>query len=81
VSGGGCAPQHPVAPVLAKWAQYGCLAWTGRDWALAEIEAAIQCGPDVLAPIEHFHKEVAAKVKSGQVRVVKWETFRHNPPR
>ena len=58
---------------------------TGRDWTQAEMSAAILRGPheSALSPeaIEHFTKEVAEKVASGQARVVNWEDIKHDPPK
>jgi hypothetical protein len=57
----------------------------GRDWPLAEIQAAIDRGPhqSALEPdaIGHFAKEVPSKVNRGQARVVLWDDIKSNHPR
>ena len=81
----GLALQHPAAALLTEWAKYGCPAMTGNDWTLAEMGAAILCGPheSALSPeaIDHFATEVAEKVASGQARIVNWDDIKLNPPR
>ena len=57
----------------------------GRDWTLAEIQAAIDRGPHKLAlkldTIKHFAQVVTNKVAKGQARVVLWEDIKANHPR
>ena len=81
----GLALKHPAAALLKEWSIYGCPAMTGRDWTRAEMTAAIMRGPheSAMSPeaMEHFAKEVAEKVASGQARVVNWEDIKHDPPK
>ena len=80
----GLAQQHEAAELLADWAQFGCPTKTGRDWTLAEIQAAIDRGPhkSALKPdaIQHFAEEVADKVAKGQACVVLWDDIKENHP-
>jgi hypothetical protein len=66
----GLALRHEAAGLLVEWAQFGCPTRTGRDWSLAEIQAAIDRGPhqSALEPdaIGHFAEEVSSKVTKGQ---------------
>ena len=81
----GLALHHEAAGVLAEWEQMGCPTHTGRDWTLAEIQAAIDRGPhrSALEPdaLQHFADEVKDKVAKGQARVVLWDEIKGNHPR
>ena len=70
----GPTQKHEAAELLTDWERFGCPTKTGRDWTLAEIQAAIDCGPhkSALEPdaIKHFADEVTDKVAKGQVRVI-----------
>jgi hypothetical protein len=81
----GLALRHEALELLAEWAQLGCPTRTGRDWSLAEIQAAIDWGPhqSALEPdaIGHFAEEVPSKVNRGQARVVLWDDIKSNHPR
>ena len=81
----GLALQHEAADLLTDWEKFGCPTQTGRDWSLAEIQAAIDRGPhkSALEPdaIAHFAEEVADKVAKGQARVVLWDDIKDNHPR
>ena len=80
----GLALRHEAADTLTDWARFGCPTCTGRDWTLAEIEAAIARGPhqSALDPeaIANFAEEVTTKVNKGQARVVLWDDIRLNHP-
>ena len=81
----GLALQHKAAGVLVEWESMGRPTCTGRDWTLAEIQAAIHRGPhqSALDPdaLQHFKDEVQEKVAKGQARVVLWDDIRGNHPR
>ena len=81
----GLALKHEAADILLEWEHFGCPTTAGRDWTLAEIQAAIERGPhkSALEPnaIEHFAEEVANKVAKGQARVVLWDDIKANHPR
>ena len=81
----GLALQHEAAHILADWKKFGCPTQTGRNWSLAEIQAAIDRRPhkSVLEPdaIAHFAEEVADKVAKGQALVVLWDDIKDNHPR
>jgi hypothetical protein len=78
----GLALWHEAARLLAEWAQFGCPTRRGRNWSLAEIQAAIDCGPHQLAlesdAIGHFAEEMSSKVTKGQARVVLWDDIKSN---
>jgi hypothetical protein len=73
----GLTLKHKAADILHKWEHFGCPTVVGRDWTLAEIQAAIDRGPHKLAlelnAIKHFTEEVANKVAKGQAWVVFWD--------
>jgi hypothetical protein len=50
----------------------------------AEIWEAVKRGPHVSAlsaeVLEHFKEEARKKVATGQAKIVKWDTIKHNPP-
>jgi len=81
----GLALQHEVADLLTDWEKFGCPTQTGRDWSLAEIQAAIDRGPhksaiepDAIANV--VENEVDNKVVKGQVRAVLWDDIKDNHP-
>ena len=80
----GLALHHPAAELLKKWASYGCPTHTGQPWAPTEMQEAVDCGPHRSAmsvdAIAHFGAEVAEKVKSGQAKLVAWDSIKDNPP-
>jgi hypothetical protein len=80
----GLALRHPAAELLAEWASYGCPDCTGWPWAPAEMQEAVDRGPHCLGlsdkAITHFGADVAEKVKSGQAKLVAWESIKNNPP-
>ena len=81
----GLALHHEAAGVLAEWETMGCPTCTGRDWTLAEIQAAIDRGPhrSALEPeaLRHFNDKVQEEVTKGQARVMLWDDIRGNHPR
>ncbi len=81
----GLTLRHEASELLAEWAQLGCPTRTGRDWSLAEIQAAIDWGSHQSAQepdaIGHFAEEVPSKVNRGQARVVLWDDIKSNHPR
>ena len=81
----GLALKHEAANILCKWEHFGCPMAAGWDWALAEIQAAIDRCPHKSAheldAIAHFAQEVTDKVTKGQARVVLWEDIKANHPR
>ncbi len=80
----GLALHHPAAELLKEWASYGCPTRTGRPRAPTEIQEVVDRGPHCSAmsanAITHFGAEVAEKVKSGQAKLVAWESIKDNPP-
>ena len=80
----GPTQKHEAAELLTDWERFGCPTKTGRDWTLAEIQAAIDRGPhkSALEPdaIKHFADEVTDKVAKGQVRVILWDDIKDNCP-
>ncbi len=80
----GLALHHPAAELLKEWASYGCQTRTGRPWAPAEMQEVVDRGPHRSTmsanAIAHFEVEVAEKVKSGQAKLVAWESIKDNPP-
>jgi len=80
----GRAASHLAGTLLEEWATYGCPTNTGKEWTVAEMEAAIRRGPHKSArepeAIEHFKQEIERKVKDGQARVVTWNSIKDNPP-
>ena len=82
----GLALKHEAADLLADWEKFGCPTQTGRDWSLADIQAAIDRGPHKSAiepdAIANFvEKEVDDKVVKGQVRAVLLGRHQGQPPR
>ncbi len=80
----GLSLHHPATELLREWASYGCPTHTGRPWAPTEMQEVVDCGPHCSAmsdnAIMHFGAEVAEKVKSGQAKLVAWESIKDNPP-
>jgi hypothetical protein len=80
----GLALHHPAAPLLKEWATYSCPTQTGQPWTTAEMQEVIDCGPHRSAlseeAIAHFKAEVEEKVKSGQAKLVSWDSIKANPP-
>jgi hypothetical protein len=80
----GLALHHPAAELLKEWASYGCPTRTGRPWAPTEMQEAVDRGPHCSAmsddAITHFGAEATEKVKSGQSKLVAWESIKDNPP-
>ena len=80
----GLALHHPAAAKLLEYAMQGCPTKTGRDWTVQEMQEAIDKGPHVSALVpeamEQLAKEVAAKEKKGQCRLVPWDSIKDNPP-
>ena len=78
----GLALHHPATELLREWASYGCPTCTGRPWAPTEMQEVVDHGPHCLAmsndAIAHFGAEVAEKVKSGQAKLVAWESIKDN---
>jgi hypothetical protein len=80
----GLALHHPAADLLKEWATYGCPTQTGKPWTREEMQAAIERGPHRSAlsdaAIAHFKAEVDEKVRTGQAKLVAWESIKDNPP-
>ncbi len=80
----GMALLHPAADLLKEWATYGCLTNTGKPWTKDHMQAAVYRGPHRSAltddAIAHFRNEVKDKVKSGQAKLVAWDSIKDNPP-
>ena len=78
------ALHHPAASLLKEWATYGCPTRTGRPWTKVEMQEAVDRGPHQSAlskeAIAHFRAEVDEKIKSGQARLVAWESIKDDPP-
>ncbi len=78
------ALEHPAANILLEYSMRGCPVRAGRNWTLEEMEAAIQRGPHVSAlepaAMEQLQAEVAIKVQKNQVRVVRWDELKEDPP-
>ena len=76
---------HPAAPMLDEWARNGCPTDCGPDWSQERIEAAIQRGPHPSAKLKeaaaHLHKETAAKVAAGHMKVLRWKDIKENIPK
>jgi hypothetical protein len=81
----GQALQHPVASLLNKWAQLGCLTKTGRPWTKEKKWEAVEWSPhcSALTPdtIVHFAAEEAEKVRTNQAQIVQWENIMDHPPK
>ena len=56
----------------------------GKPWTQDQMQAAVDRGPHRLAltddAIAHFRIEVNDKVKSGQAKLVTWDSIKDNPP-
>ncbi len=80
----GLALFHPAAELLKEWATYGCLTQTGQPWTQELMQAAVDRSPHCLAlsddAIAYFRAEVVEKVKSGQAKLVMWDSIKENPP-
>ena len=80
----GLALHHPAANILKEWATYGCLTQTGKPWTREDMQSAIKRGPHRSAlsdeAIAHFKAEVGDKVRSGQAKLVAWDSIKDNPP-
>ena len=80
----GLALSHPAADLLHEWATYGCPANTGTPWTAEQMQAAVDRGPHYSAlsdkAIAHFRAEVNEKVKSGQAKLVAWDSIKDNLP-
>jgi hypothetical protein len=78
------ALHHPAASLLKDWATYGCPTRTDRPWTKEEMQEAVDRGPHQSAlsdeAIAHFRAEVDDKIKSGQARLVAWESIKDDPP-
>ena len=81
----GRALEHPAAPTLTEWAQFGCPTKTGQPWTKEEIWDAVNRGPHQSAlskeAIEHFAIKAAEKVRTKQARIVDWDLIKDNPPK
>ena len=81
----GCAGTHPAAPMLKEWATFGCPTHRGKPWSKEEMWEAIARAPhcSLLSPgaLEHFTAEAAEKVRTGQARVIAWDSIKDNPPK
>ena len=80
----GLALHHPAADLLKEWATYGCPTQTGKPWTCEEMQAAIERGPHRSAlsdeAIARFKAEVDEKVRTGQAKLVAWDSIKDNPP-
>jgi len=80
----GLALLHPTADLLKEWATYGCPTSTGAPWTPEQMQAVVDRGPHRSAltdnAIAHFRAEVEEKVKSGQAKLVAWDSIKDNPP-
>ena len=80
----GPALEHPAAHLLDEYATFDCPANTGKNWTLAELEAAIEVGPHVSAMVpeamQQLQEEVTSKVANGQVKVFLWDDLKKNMP-
>jgi hypothetical protein len=80
----GIATSHPAGGLLTEWATFGCPTQTGRPWTKGETWEAVERGPHRSAlsedAMEHFATESSKKVKSGQAKIVEWDSIKHNPP-
>ncbi len=78
----GCTLEHPAAPLLSKWAQFGCPTKTGQPWTKEEIWEAVARGPYQSAlsqeAIEHFVIEAEEKVRKKQAKIVDWDSINDN---
>jgi hypothetical protein len=73
---------HPAADLLKEWATYGCPTNMGKPWMPDQMQAAVDRGPHQSAltndTIAHFRNEVDEKVKSGQAKLVAWDSVKDN---
>ena len=80
----GDALRHPAASLLNQYAKHGCPVETGKNWTLAQMEAAIQRGPHVSAlepeAMEQLEREVKNKVEMKQAKVILWDDIKDAPP-
>ena len=80
----GLALHHPAADLLKEWAMYGCPTQTGKKWKREDMQAAIERGPHRSAlsdeAIAHFKAEVDKKVRTGQAKLVAWDSIKRDPP-
>ena len=78
------ASTHPAGDMLKIQGTIGCPADTGRDWTIAELQAAVDRGPhsSALDPeaIAQYQIEIEEKIKSGQAKVYLWEDLKKNLP-
>jgi hypothetical protein len=79
------ALEHPAAPLLSEWAQFGCPTKTGQPWTKEEIWEAVARGPHQLAlsqeATEHFAIKAEEKVRIKQAKIVDWDSIKDNPPK
>jgi hypothetical protein len=80
----GMALLHPAANLLKEWATYGCPTNTGKQWTPDQMQAAVDRGPHWSAltddAIARFRNDVDKKVKSGQAKLVAWDSIKDNLP-
>jgi len=80
----GLALHHPAANLLKELVKYGCPTHTGKPWTQEEMQAAIKRGPHCSAlldeAIAHFKAEVDEKVRTGQAKLIAWDSIKDNPP-
>ena len=62
----GLARLHPAGDLLLEYAMKGCPAKTGRPWARAEMEAAIQRGSHVSALVVEAIEQHLAGRREGE---------------
>jgi hypothetical protein len=79
-----CPSGLALSELLEEWATYGCPTQTGQTWMQELMQAAVDRAPHCLALsddiIAHFRAEVDEKVKSGQAKLVMWDSTKENPP-
>ena len=80
----GLALHHPAANLLREWTTYGCPTQTGKPWTHEKTQAAIERGLYRSAlsdeAIAHFKAEVDERVRTGQAKLVAWDSITDNPP-
>ena len=66
----GLALHHPAADILLEYAMHCCPALIGKPWTKAQMQAAVNLCPHILAMVHkamiQLDAEVAKKVAQGQ---------------
>ncbi len=75
------ACDHPATPILKEYASKGCPGEVGRNWTLAELEAAVKRGPHVYAmkdgAIAQMQIKAREKAAKGFATIHRWKDLKN----